>query len=136
MIKPQWSVRLIIRYTLLQIPGLIVVGVVAVLLQTWFAWPSWVVWAALIVWGIKDVVLFPFIWQAYDWEGTTAAHSMIGRRGITKDRLAPVGYVQIGNERWKAEAADSTNPIEAGQPIEVKSVRGLRLAVEQTETGN
>jgi membrane-bound serine protease (ClpP class) len=51
---------------------------------------------------------------------------MIGAVGTARDRLAPAGTVLVHGEYWTAETED---PIEAGTPVEVVAVEGLRLRV-------
>jgi membrane-bound serine protease (ClpP class) len=55
---------------------------------------------------------------------------MIGAVGTARDRLAPAGTVLVHGEYWTAEA-DGT--IDAGAPIEVTGVEGLRLRVRRRE---
>jgi membrane-bound serine protease (ClpP class) len=54
------------------------------------------------------------------WEG------MLGTVGVAHDRLDPEGMVVVRGEYWTAE---SDVPVEAGQPVEVLAVDGLRLRV-------
>ena len=51
---------------------------------------------------------------------------MIGAIGTARDRLAPAGTVLVHGEYWTAETDDA---IEAGAPVEVTGVDGLRLHV-------
>lgn len=53
---------------------------------------------------------------------------MIGAIGTARDRLAPVGMVLVHGEYWTAEA-EAEGEIEAGAPVEVTRVDGLRLRV-------
>jgi membrane protein implicated in regulation of membrane protease activity len=91
--------------------------------------PAWVFWGSIIFWVVKDVVLFRFTWRAYDWNGGDKKVP-IGAQGIAKDRLAPIGYVKVGNELWRAEVAGDSPPIESGMNVRVKAVRGFTLLVE------
>jgi membrane-bound serine protease (ClpP class) len=54
------------------------------------------------------------------------AEGMIGALGTARDRLAPAGTVLIQGEYWTAETEEA---IEAGAPVEVTGVDGLRLRV-------
>ena len=54
------------------------------------------------------------------------AEGMIGAVGTARDRLAPAGTVLIQGEYWTAETDEA---IEAGAPVEVTGVEGLRLRV-------
>jgi membrane-bound serine protease (ClpP class) len=55
---------------------------------------------------------------------------MIGAVGMARERLAPEGTVLVHGEYWTAET-DGT--IDAGTPVEVTAVDGLRLRVRRRE---
>ena len=76
-------------------------------------------------------MLFPFVWQAYDWDRPGRSRSMVGERGIAKERLSPSGYVQVHGELWRAEKMGDGPPIEAGQPVQIIKMEGLTLFVEE-----
>ncbi|HYM80672.1 MAG TPA: nodulation protein NfeD [Candidatus Limnocylindria bacterium] len=57
---------------------------------------------------------------------TTGAEGMIGRRGVSIERLAPDGRVRVGDEYWNAV---SSRPLEIGEDVEIIGVDGLRLRV-------
>ena len=84
-----------LRYILLNIPGLAAVILILIIIQHWVVLPVWLFWSIIGFWIVKDVVLFPFVWRAYDWERSDRSRSMIGEHGIAKERLAPKGYVQV-----------------------------------------
>jgi len=84
----------------------------------------------VLVWVGKDVILFPFTWRAYDRDPSGQIHSMIGYRGIARERLAPSGYVLIRGERWRAEVMGNRSPIEKGESIQIHDIRGLTLLVQ------
>ena len=122
------------RYILLNIPGLAAVVLILIIIQHWVQLPAWLFWSIIIFWIVKDVLLFPVVWRAYDWDRSTRSHSMVGERAIVKERLAPCGYVQIRGERWRAEKLGQEEPIEAGQPVQVVKMEGLTLFVEQCDS--
>jgi membrane-bound ClpP family serine protease len=62
--------------------------------------------------------------------GSDPAGSMIGERGVAKERLAPAGYVQIHGELWRAVKIDDGPPIEMGQSVKIVKMDGLTLFVE------
>jgi membrane protein implicated in regulation of membrane protease activity len=125
------------RYILLNIPGLTAVILILIIIQYWVVLPVWLFWCVIGFWIIKDAVLFPFVWRAYDWERPGLNRSMIGERGIAKERLAPAGYVQIHGELWKAEKIGDGSPIEMGQPVTITIIKmeGLTLFVERVSPG-
>ena len=119
-----------LRYILLNIPGLAAVILILIIIQHWVVLPVWLFWSIIGFWIVKDVVLFPFVWRAYDWERSGRSRSMIGERGIAKERLAPKGYVQVRGELWRAEIIEGASAIEMGQPVKIVKMDGLTLFVE------
>ena len=116
---------------MLNIPGLVAVVLILIIIQYWVALPVWLFWSIIGFWIIKDALLFPFVWRSYDWERPGRSRSMIGERGIARERLAPSGYVQVHGELWRAEKMGDGPPIEAGQPVQVIKMEGLTLFVEE-----
>ena len=119
-----------LRYILLNIPGLAAVILILIIIQHWVVLPLWLFWGFIGFWVVKDAALFPFVWRAYDWEGPGRSRSMIGERGIAKERLAPAGYVQVRGELWRAVKIDDGPPIEMGQSVKIVKMDGLTLFVE------
>ena len=126
----RWNASVIIRYGLIQLPGLVLFILIFVIIQHWVIIPGWFFWAALFAWIIKDIFLYPFVWRAYDREAEGDTARFIGSRGVAKESLAPTGYIQVHGELWRAELSDGSPPIEPGEPVLVKGVRGLTLQVE------
>ncbi|MBN2034377.1 MAG: NfeD family protein [Deltaproteobacteria bacterium] len=129
MKKRTWSKGVILRYTLLQIPGFAAAVALVFLIKRWIVFPDCYVWIALGLWVLKDVALFPFVWHAYDWDDPGQTGSMVGKKGRVTRKLAPSGYVQIGGELWLAEAADPCLWVEEGEWITVEGSDGLKLLV-------
>jgi membrane-bound serine protease (ClpP class) len=61
----------------------------------------------------------------------TGQESLIGRIGIARSDLNPVGQVQAGSELWTAELAEGSGQIRKGDRVEVLAVDGLRLKVRK-----
>ena len=118
------------RYILLNIPGLVAVILILIIIQYWVVLPLWLFWSIIGFWIIKDAVLFPFVWLAYDWNRPGRSRSMIGQRGMAKEQLSPSGYVQVQGELWRAEKIGDGPPIEAGQPVQIVRMEGLTLYVK------
>jgi membrane protein implicated in regulation of membrane protease activity len=129
MDKPHWSARVALRYALLQLPGLALVIIITILARRYLDIPPLYAWGIVVLWVLKDVVLFPFVWRAYDTEAQGRAGTMIGARGVANDRLAPTGYVRVRGELWQAELMEGAQPIEKGERVRVENVRGLTLLV-------
>ena len=122
--------RVIVRYGLFQIPGLFLLILFLLIANRIFDLQAWLIVSLVLVWVVKDVILFPFTWRAYDQDRSGQIHSMIGSRGVTRERLAPSGYVLIRGEGWRAEVMGDRSPIEKGESIQVHEIRGLTLLVQ------
>ncbi|CAB1060441.1 hypothetical protein D1BOALGB6SA_5207 [Olavius sp. associated proteobacterium Delta 1] len=129
--------RVYIRYGLLTIPGTFALVLVLIVVQNWVPIPSWLWVALILLWIAKEIILFPFTWRAYDTTLSEVSHAMIGGRGITKERLAPTGYILVQGELWKAEITVNAPPIEKNKWVRIKKIEGLKLFVvpEGTENG-
>lgn len=119
-----------LRYLLLNIPGLAAVILILMIIQHWFILPVWLFWSIIGFWIVKDVLLFPVVWRAYDWERPGQSRSMVGERGVAREQLAPSGYVQVRGELWRAKKMGNEPPIEAGQPVQIVEMQGLTLLVK------
>jgi len=97
--------------------------------------PAWFVWGLVALWVVKDLILFPFVWRAYDTDREGAANSMVGARGIAKDRLAPSGHISVRGELWQAEVMEGGPPIDRGQGVRVRGISGLKLLVQPDDAG-
>ena len=124
-----------IRYILLNIPELAAVILILIIIQHWVVLPGWLFGSIIVFWIVKDALLFPFVWRAYDWERPGRSRSMIGERSIAKERLAPAGYVQVHGELWRAVKIDDGPPIETGQTVKIVKMEGLTLFVERVTPG-
>jgi membrane protein implicated in regulation of membrane protease activity len=127
--KPRWTPRILLRYALLQLPSQALVVLALVVVRRWVDLPPWFFWTCIACWMLKDVILFPFVWRAYDWDHAANAHSMVGLRGTAVEQLAPAGYVRVRGELWRAETVGDRPPIQAGEAIAVHGSRGLTLLV-------
>lgn len=136
MKEASWTARILVRYILLQVPGTALLVLILIQLRNWFDLPAWSVWGLVAISVAKDVILFPFVWSAYDWDRQGEANSMVGRRGIVKERLAPSGLIQIRGELWKAKVVGGSPPIEKGKTVRVEEMRGLTLLVRPYKEEN
>ena len=121
--------RVYLKYGLLTIPGTAGLILVLIVVHHFLPIPGWL-WITLVVlWLAKEIIMFPFVWQAYDQQKADATNSMIGAKGVTKERLAPTGYVLVQGELWKAEKLISEPPIDKGRRVRVEKIQGLKLFV-------
>jgi membrane protein implicated in regulation of membrane protease activity len=130
MERKGWSARVVLRYVLLQVPFTALVIVVLIWVRKWVDLPLWFICGLVAFLVIKDIVLYPFVWRAYDPDSPAMTKTMEGARGIAINDLHPSGYVEIGAERWQAEVIAGSLPIRRGQRVRVHGIRGLTLLVE------
>jgi membrane-bound ClpP family serine protease len=78
---------------------------------------------------VKDIILYPLVWSAYDPEDPQKRHPMIGLQGITYECLNTSGYIRIRGELWHAKLADGISHIKKGENVQVCGIDGLTLLV-------
>jgi membrane protein implicated in regulation of membrane protease activity len=127
MNRPEWSRYAVVKYVLLQLPGLVILVLVLILLRRLIYFPAWAVWLIISIWVIKDAIMFPFVWRAYDKDNP---ESMIGIQGTVVDRLSPSGYIRIRGELWRARAIAEHASLEKDEVVTVQAVDGLTLLVQ------
>ena len=128
--------RVILRYTLFQIPSLVILILSLVIIRTWFNLPGWLAGLCISVWILKDIILFPFVWRTYDPEPGRHSKRMIGKQARVVERLAPHGYVELHGELWRAMVQQEESPVEKYATVRVLDVKGLTLLVEsEAESG-
>jgi membrane-bound ClpP family serine protease len=128
--KRPWSTHALVKYTLLQLPVIVLITIVLFVMRQWVTIPVWLIWCIIGLWTIKDIVMFPVVWRSYDQSRPEDPTSIIGMRGITKDRLAPEGYVQVRGELWRGEVMKDSPPIEQGEYVRVIEIQGLTIFVQ------
>ncbi len=133
MIKQKYSYHIVLRYTLFQLPGLAVLILILILLHSWFNIPTWLLWTAITAWIAKDVIMFPFVWRAYD---KFSPDVLVGSQGKAIERLAPTGYIMIKGELWRAQTINDSSPIEKGDTVTVSDTKGLTLLVQPQDKSN
>jgi membrane-bound ClpP family serine protease len=131
----RWSRAIMVRYALFQLPGLAVVVVILLFLHHWEVLETWILWTFGIVWVAKDVLFYPFVWQAYHWKRAEDENPMIGARATARDRLDPSGHVDVRGEIWRAEVSRGGRPVEKGEAVRIQALHGLILLVTPEEEG-
>ena len=66
MNERKWSSRVLGKYIMLQLPGLAVFVIIMLFVLRWFDLPAWLLLLSIFIWMGKDVILYPFVWRAYD----------------------------------------------------------------------
>ena len=125
---PAW--RTARRYTLFQIPSILLLSASLFLLHRWAGLSLSVAWTILCLWIVKDIALFPFLRRSFDTDLAGQMNSMVGEKGIVTDRLNPSGRLLVRGELWQAELLDHSLSADPGQEVSVLDVRGLILVVE------
>ncbi|MBN2299263.1 MAG: NfeD family protein [Deltaproteobacteria bacterium] len=124
--------RIIFRYVWIQTLETIVFILILVLIHMWVAIPVWLFVSACAVWVLKDIILFPFVWHAYDWDRNKESDQMTriaGMQGIVHRQLNPGGYIHVRGELWEAEMEDKTLQLDQGRTVTVIGKSGHTLIV-------
>jgi len=122
-------------YVLLQLPDIILAGAILFALHRWaglsYAWAV----GAFVEWVVKDIAMYPVVRGVFG-PARTGAEAFIGARAVVADALAPLGYVRLEGELWRAECLEPRQPIPAGAPVVVRAVQGLTFLVEPEAPGD
>jgi membrane-bound serine protease (ClpP class) len=124
--------RTFTRYILLQIPGWLAGAAVLIALWDWFGLAPWMAAVLFGLYVAKDLLVYPLVRKAYERGPTAGPEQLVGRVGLTRQRLQPAGYVLVRGELWRAEARNGS-PIEPGTVVRVRAARGYTLEVEPEE---
>ena len=122
--------RTIIRYTLFQIPDLILLSLGLAAAVRWWDLSVLVAYGLVALWIAKDVIMYPIVRVAYESGGSSGVDGILGALGVVAQPFAPSGYVKLGSELWKAELVPGAETVAVGSAIRVVEVRGLTLVVE------
>jgi membrane protein implicated in regulation of membrane protease activity len=125
------SIRVLGRYVLLQLPGIIMLSLLLIFLYMNDAISGKFLWLILMIWIAKDIVLYPFVWRVYDPDHESKKYSMIGLKGVASERLDPLGYINVQGELWRAKAVENRPVIEAGEIVTICEVEGITLLVKR-----
>jgi membrane protein implicated in regulation of membrane protease activity len=122
-----------VKYLLLEAPGWLLAGLVALLLYEQVGLSATLVGTLLVVWVAKDLILYPWLKDALSGDAGSEADKLLGRTGIVETALEPVGIVRLGAELWRAEASPRGTPIGTGRQVRVTALRGLTLIVVEAD---
>src|SRR5262249_33076044 len=126
----------LLRYTLLQIPGLALVALVALALWRFAGMPGWGVALAVGLWALKGGGVDPWGRSACAGAEGSATARLVGQLGVARQMLAPRGYVALGSELWRAEVEPGAAAIAAGHAVRVVGARQLTLIVAPAESAD
>ncbi|HNR12324.1 MAG TPA: NfeD family protein [Thermodesulfobacteriota bacterium] len=138
MIDPKaWSPHILLRYALLQVPGIILIALLLVVAHTWLSLSPPLAAAFLALWIGKDIILYPFVWRAYDnRQQQSGILTLKGQIGIAEEPLVPAGFVRIQGVLWQAILTDPRIQIQKGQKVRVVGGTRLTVFVEPLESGS
>jgi membrane protein implicated in regulation of membrane protease activity len=119
-----------VRYTLFQIPDLVLLGLGVAAAVRWWDLPVLAAYGLVVVWIAKDVLMYPVLRVAYEAGSSSGLDGIHGALGVVTQPLVPSGYVRLGSERWKAELVCGSGVVPVGSAIRVVESRGLTLIVE------
>ena len=126
-LRSRWTGRIVIKYVLLQVPSTVLLILIIIIINQILGIPSWLFWSIIIGSGIKDILLFPFVWRSYDSKST---HSIVGAYGVAAESLSPSGYVKVHGQLWQAELVKGYNSVDVGKIVRVIEAKGIKLIVE------
>ncbi len=121
--------RTILRYIVLQLPGVIFFFLTAIFLIAYTDWPESLIWTVWGTWVLKDVLLFFRVWPSYR-PNENDQDPMIGLQGYIIKSCKPDGQVEIHGTPWRARIENNTDKVDKGTKVVVKKREGLTLFVE------
>jgi len=134
MLSKETKRRIVLRYARYQIPDMAILVLILFMLHQWVDLSLWLYMGFVSLWMVKYVLVFTFVWPAYDKLLPGDVKSLIGTEGITEERLDPSGYIRVHGELWRAEVIDTTVPVEKGETVLIERAYGLTLLVKPVQT--
>jgi membrane protein implicated in regulation of membrane protease activity len=125
--------RIVLRYALFQIPDIAILALILFVLHQWVDLSLWLFPAIISLWIMKYILVFSFVWRAYDKPRPGDVKSLIGTEGIAEERLDPSGYIRVHGELWRAEVIGKTVPVEKGETVLIERASGLTLLVKPVQ---
>ena len=121
--------RAIIKYSLVTLLDNVLLIFILILAHNWISIPTWLFWTVIALSLSKDIILFPYVWSAFDSKAPSKMRTIIGQRGTAIEPLAPEGYIRLQGELWKAETVSGCPAIGKGETVKVESAQGLKVFV-------
>ena len=133
MLSKKEKRRIVVRYALYQIPDVAIFVLILFVLHQWVHLSLGLVVALVSLWIVKYVLVFSFVWRAYDKPPPGNVRTLIGTEGIAEERLDPSGYIRVHGELWRAEVIGKPVVIEKGQAVLIEDASGLTLLVNPVQ---
>jgi membrane protein implicated in regulation of membrane protease activity len=119
----------LLRYVLLQIPGILLVSVAVIVLWRNDLIGTSTAAAALALWVLKDMALYPLYRSALRPPPPTGIDALVGQVATAHTEIAESGLVGVRGELWQARA-ESGRRICSGARVEITAARGMRVTVK------
>jgi membrane-bound serine protease (ClpP class) len=127
--RGKWNPQILKRYVLFQIPAIVILTLLYFLINEFYPIPVLIFLVFIAIWILKDIILYPFTWKAYDVRRTSIEQALVGEKGIVIKSLNPEGHVRIKGEIWKAQIQSGGANIKKGSKVIVERANGLKLIV-------
>jgi membrane-bound serine protease (ClpP class) len=88
--------------------------------------------AGTVPFAVLAVVLMRLVLRSRKWKSVTGKEELIGAQGVAVARLpaGSEGMIRVHGELWRAE---SSRPVQEGEPVRILRVEGLKLYVEPAD---
>ena len=111
--------KIIIRYSLFQIPSLLIVILLVFTVNHWYRLDNVIIMIIILLWVLKDILIFPLVWKAYSLKDRDKSKTILNEIGTAIDTINPRGFVKINGEIWQAELVQSGDPIYKSELVDV-----------------
>jgi membrane protein implicated in regulation of membrane protease activity len=128
-----WTYQVLFKYILLQVPGAVLLVALLLLFGRWTDLPAWFFWGLILFWILKDIIMFPLVWRAYESPSPEFLNPLFGAKGVAKEPLDPAGYIQVRGELWRSELKEKGPAVDRGEGVRVQGISGLTLLVEREQ---
>lgn len=120
-------------YSLFSLVTAIIEEAILILLLLWvLPWlgvsiPVWLVIVMALAWGAWSYLTYHLGKRLVGRRPAVGAETLVGARCRTTTPLSPVGYVQVGNELWRA--CSKVGDIDAEVEVVIVGLKGVTLFV-------
>src|SRR4030067_1471733 len=111
MLSKETKRRIVLRYALYQIPDMAILVSILFVLHQWVSLSLGLFIGLVSLWMVKYVLVFSFVWRAYDKPRPEDVTSLIGTQGIAEELLDPSGYIRVHGELWRGVEIGKKNAI-------------------------
>src|SRR4030067_2988149 len=108
MLSNEAKRRIVQRYALYQIPDIAILVLILFVLHQWVGLSLGLFIGLVSLCIVKYVLVFSFVWSAYDKPRPGDVTSLIGTQGIAEELLDPSGYIREHGELWRARVLAKT----------------------------